>query len=119
MEHGPRGVVHELNPSMVCYPRGLYGCVLWGDRLPMKRVLKRHIGEMVRIEFLDNSSGHETPVPPVVCTVYGRVKAVEKDIVTIYTWEIDTDDPDMKDSNETFNIVQVAIRRVEILTERD
>ena len=72
----------------------------------MVRILKQWIGLPCRVKLLDHAlNGAEIPE----AAVYGVLKTIEKDRITVAAWDFGDDDPDLEEHNEVFHIARGAI----------
>jgi len=71
---------------------------------------KAHVGDIVRIKFLDHCMDGEDALH---CVVYGRVREITESAYVVQTW--DTLDNDSSYNRHTFCIVKSAILKLQVL----
>lgn len=68
-------------------------------------------GAWYRVRFLDHCIAEKEEL--VTCRVYGWLVSQDKERVTISTWEIETDDKELRDNNkELINIIRSSITEI-------
>lgn len=69
-------------------------------------------GDLIQIEFWDHSSN----MAPVKCRVWGRVSMLTRMHVEVTSWEVESNDQDVKEDNREYvSILRKAIIASKIL----
>ena len=73
------------------------------------------VGDRYMVRFWDHCISDKQEL--VMCRLYGWVVSFNKDRLTVSTWEVETDDKEMRDGNvEMVNIIRstvVEIRKID------
>ena len=75
------------------------------------KITKRHVGKIVKLEFLDHCMGNPDPVK---CVVVGQVVKLTKTAVTLRFWEVE--EGFGEHNNEVMSIITSTIIGAKVLS---